>query len=99
MDELMKVLHKICKNRGVSVIYKPLLSGWELAKDDKSTFLTMKEAINSIDTQLTISHIEGCIYAGSDLIPVEAQMCNCPRLTILPEKPKVVALGIIHRME
>ena len=98
MDKLMKVLDKLCKNKGVSVTYKPGLNGWKLARGGKSTFLTMKEAISSTVTQFTVGHIEGCTYAGTDLIPVEAQMCNCPRLTILPD-PKVVALGIIHRME
>ena len=99
MDKLMKVLDKLCKSKGVSVAYKPLLNGWELTKGGKFTFLTMKEAISSTATQVTIDHTESCTYVNSDLIPVEAQMCNCPRRTILPKDPKVVALAIIRRME
>lgn len=99
MDRLMKVLHKLCKSKGVDLIYKPSLDGWKLSKDGKSTFLSVEEVIDSAAAHLTIDHIEGCAYANSDLIPVEAQICNCPRLTILPKEPKVVASEIIHRME
>lgn len=98
MDKLMKVLDKLCKSRGVAVVYKPLLNGWELAKDGRSTFLSIEEAIGSATARVTIDHIEDCPYANSDLVPVEAQICNCPRPTILPKDPKVVASEIIHRM-
>ena len=39
----MKVLDKVCKNRGISVIYKPKLQGWELTRDSKSTFVKLEE--------------------------------------------------------
>ncbi len=43
IDPVMKVLDKLCKNRGISIIYKTKLRGWELTKDSKSTFVKVEE--------------------------------------------------------
>lgn len=101
MDQFMNVLHKICKNKGISLLYQPPENIWKLTKGDKSTIITLEEITQLTTIQVIILHTEDCVYASADpdSIPVEAQICDCPRETILPRDPKRIAESFINRMK